>query len=64
MHDECMGGVVFFLTSALLSILQLPVTWPVCDAKPTVTCLATVAARCHATGTKLYCMVREAHVCE
>ena len=34
-----------------------------CDARPTVTFLA---ARHHRpfTGTKLYCLVTEAHVCE
>jgi len=34
-----------------------------CDARPTVTFPVT-RHLCRATGTKLYCLVTEAHVCE
>jgi len=34
-----------------------------CDAKPTVT-FPVAGQHCPATGTKLYCLVAEAHVCE
>jgi len=41
----------------------LSVTHGQCDARPTVTFPVT-GHRCPATGTKLYCLVTEAHVCE
>jgi len=34
-----------------------------CYARPTVT-FPVAGHRCRATGTKLYCLVTEAHVCE
>jgi len=39
------------------------VTHGQCDARPTVTFPAAGHHR-HLTGTKLYCLVTEAHVCE
>jgi len=39
------------------------VTHGLCDARPTVAFPVT-GHRCPATGTKLYCLVTEAHVCE
>ena len=41
----------------------MSVTHGQCDARPTVTFPVT-GHRCPATGTKLYCLVTEAHVCE
>ena len=36
-----------------------------CEARPTVTFpVAVVGHRCRATGTNLYCLVTETHVCE
>jgi len=34
-----------------------------CGGRPTVT-FPDAGHRCRATGTKLYCLVTEAHVCE
>jgi len=34
-----------------------------CTARPTITFPAT-EHHCHLAGTKLYCLVTEAHVCE
>ena len=39
------------------------VTHGQCDARPTVT-FPVAGHRCPASGTKLYCLVTEAHVCE
>jgi len=39
------------------------VTHGQCDARPTVT-FPVAGHRSHATGTKLYCLVTEAHACE
>jgi len=39
------------------------VTQDQCDARPTIT-FPVAEHRCPATGTKLYCLVTEAHVCE
>ena len=34
-----------------------------CDARPTVT-FPVAGHRCPSTGTKLYCLVKDAHVCK
>jgi len=39
------------------------VTHGLCDARPMVT-FRVAGRHCRATGTKLYCLVTEAHVCE
>ena len=50
------------LTPYVDKLLQ-SVTHDQCDAKPTDT-FPVVGHRCPATGTKLYCLVTEAHACE
>jgi len=60
------GRVLISLTSALSPQVDKPlksVTHGQCDARPTVT-FPVAGHRCPATGTKLYCLVTEAHVCE
>jgi len=60
------GGVFIFLTYTLSPQLDKPlksVTHGQCDARPTVT-FPVAGHRCPATGTKLYCLVTEAHGCE
>jgi len=52
------GGVSPYVDKPLKSV-----TNGQCDARPTVT-FPVAGHRCSATGTKLYCLVTEAHVCE
>jgi len=54
------GGVLISLSKAMIPLLS--VTHGQCDARPTVTFSATRHHRPLA-GTKLYCLVTEAHVC-
>jgi len=60
------GGVLVSLTYALDLLVNKPlksVTHGQCDARPTVT-FPVAGHRCPTTGTKLYCLVTKAHVCE
>ena len=50
-------------TVCAILLKQLPVTHVQCDARPTVTFPATEHHR-PLTGTNLYCLVAEAHVCQ
>jgi len=60
------GGVLISLSKALSRQVDKPlksVMHGQCDARPTVTSPAAGHHR-PLTGTKLYCLVTEAHVCE
>ena len=55
----------FVATPLLLGVKCSAIPTPVhsrCDARPTVT-FPAVGHRCRSAGTKLYCLMTEAHVC-
>ena len=59
------GGVLISLSKALSRQVDKPlksVMHGQCDARPTVT-VPAVGHHCPLTGTKLYCLVTEAHMC-
>jgi len=63
---ESVGGVLISLFHAIAPIggyTTESVTHGQCDARPTVT-FPVIEHHCPAAGTKLYCTVTEAHVCE
>ena len=60
------GGVLISLPYAVSVYVDKPlksVAYGQCDARPTVTS-PTAGHHRPLTGTKLYCLVTEAHVCE